>query len=324
MIVTIALTFFVLRGIITRKVKLRGEGFMKVEMSKREQKYYYAVFKATNIDEFECENRIKLFQFAEVHCKTSSDSLNEHKQWCHEITFVYGGEGDIIHNGERQRIKSGQVHLCFDEDMHQIIPSKTSPLRFYCIGFTLPPSNQLSVLLDEVRRSIGAENSILRDCADLQSAFRLLMNSLYAEEQNDLTKAVATNTLNYIISSVFDGFLKKENMGGDKLSIKESLLFFVASYLKSNVYSIDALSRLPADIGYSYSYISHLFSQKMGQTLKSFFINLRMDTADKLLCEKSVTEVSELLGYSSIHAFSRAYKTVRGSLPNTVRKRTDS
>ena len=233
---------------------------MKGEMSAREQKCYYAVFKATNIDELECENKVKLFQFADVHCKTSNDSLNEHTQWCHEITFVYGGEGLIIHNGKRQRIRSGQVHLCFDKDIHQIIPSKTSPLRFYCIGFTLPESNLLSALLEDVKGKISAENSILRDCADLQGAFRSLMNSLYKDDQTSVTKSVAANTLNYIISSVLNGFLQEKNIGGDKFTVKESLLFFVASYLKNNVYRIDALSRIADDIGYSYSYLSHLFS----------------------------------------------------------------
>ncbi len=294
---------------------------MKNEMSPREQQYYYAVFKSMDIMELEANNQIKLFQFADVHCKTSNDSLNQHKQWCHEITFVYGGQGVILHNGHEQSIKSGQVHLCFDEDIHQIIPSKSSPLRFYCIGFTLSPSNPLSALLEEVRERITPESSILSGCADLQNAFHSALGALYTENQNEITRAVAANTLNYIISSVLSGFLKKEPDGYDNISIKESLLFYVISYLKNNVYSINALSRLSEDTGYSYSYLSHLFSQKMGQTLKAFFASIRMDAADKLLAEKSVTEVSELLGYSSVHAFSRAYKSVRKQLPHTLHQR---
>lgn len=295
---------------------------MKNEMSPREQQYYYAAFKLIDIAELEADNKIKLFQIADVHCKTSNDSLNQHKQWCHEITFVYGGEGVILHNGHEQSIKSGQVHLCFDEDIHQIFPSKTSPLRFYCIGFTLPPSNPLSTLLEEVRRKITPENSILKGCANLQNPFHSALGALYTEDQNEITKAVAANTINYIISTVLNGFLNEESGGYDNISIKESLLYYVISYLKNNVYKINALSHLSEDTGYSYSYLSHLFSQKMGQTLKSFFTSIRMDTADKLLLEKSVTEVSELLGYSSVHAFSRAYKTARNELPNTMHQKS--
>jgi len=291
---------------------------MKDVMPQREQQYYYAVFQSANTTELKCENTIKLFQFADVHCKTSNDTLDKHQQPCHEITFVYGGEGIIIHNGREQSIKSGQVHLCFESDSHQIIPSKSSPFRFYCIGFTLDPSNPLSTLLDEVRQKINPENSVLSDCADLLGAFRSALGALYTENQNEVTNAIAANTLNYIISTVFSGFLKKDPGEFDNTSIKDSLLFYVVSYLKNNVYQINALSRLSDETGYSYSYLSHLFSQKMGQSLKAFFASIRMDTADKLLLEKSVTEVSDLLGYSSVHAFSRAYKTVRHKLPNTV------
>jgi len=295
----------------------KGGPDMKNVMSPREQQYYYAVFKLIDTMELAANNKIKLFQIADVHCKTSNDSLNQHKQWCHEITFVYGGDGIIIHNGHEQSIKSGQVHLCFDEDIHQIIPSKASSLRFYCIGFTLSPSNPLAALLDEVRARITPENSVLSGCTDLQNAFQSALGALYTENQNEITEAVAANTLNYIISTVLSRFLNKEPGGYGNISIKESLLYYVISYLKNNVYQINALSRLSEDTGYSYSYLSHLFSQKMGQTLKSFFASIRMDAADKLLLEKSVTEVSDLLGYSSVHAFSRAYKSVRGRAPRT-------
>ena len=294
---------------------------MKNVMSQREQQYYYSVFQSARAINLGCNNAIKLFQFADVHCKISNDTLDRHEQNCHEITFVYGGEGTIIHNGQEQSIKSGQVHLCFENDTHQIIPSKSSPFRFYCIGFTLDPSNPLSAMLDEVRQIVSPENSVLSDCTDLLGAFRSALGALYTENQNEITDAIAANTLNYILSTVFGGFLRKNHEVPDNASIKDSLLFYIVNYLKNNVYQINALSQLSNEIGYSYSYLSHLFSQKMGQSLKSFFASIRMDAADQLLLEKSVTEVSDLLGYSSVHAFSRAYKSVRHTLPNTVHQK---
>lgn len=313
----------ILFDIITKNVKIAGDN-MNDAMSQREQQYYLAVFKASNIMEISCKNKIKLFQFADVHCKTSNDSLNQHKQWCHEITFVYSGKGDIIHNGHKQSIKSGQIHLCFDEDMHQIIPSKSSPLRFYCIGFTLDKSNPLTNLLEKVRLKINSENSILTGCSDLQGAFQSVLSALYSEEQNDVTTSIITNTLNYIISAVLNGFLNNKQEKFDNISMKESLLFYIVSYLRNNVYNIDALRNLSEDTGYSYSYLSHLFSQKMGQSLKDFFSEIRMDAADEMLLKKSVTEVSDILGYSSVHAFTRAYKTARNSTPSSMRSKTEN
>ena len=294
---------------------------MKNTMTQREQQYYYSVFHSARMIDLNCNNAIKLFQFSDVHCKTSNDTLDKHDQNCHEITFVYGGEGVIIQNGQEQSIKSGQVHLCFEGDTHQIIPSKSSPFRFYCMGFTIEPSNPLSAMLDEVRQKVSPENSVLSDCTDLLGAFRSVLSSLYSENQNEITNAIAANALNYILSTVFCGFLRTNHEAHDNVSIKDSLLFYVVNYLKNNVYQINALSQLSNETGYSYSYLSHLFSQKMGQSLKSFFASIRMDAADQLLLEKSVTEVSDLLGYSSVHAFSRAYKSIRHTLPNTVHQK---
>jgi hypothetical protein len=47
---------------MTKDVKFpRGVMSVKETMSQREQQYYYAVFKATEVMELECKNKIKLY-----------------------------------------------------------------------------------------------------------------------------------------------------------------------------------------------------------------------------------------------------------------------
>jgi hypothetical protein len=62
------------------------------------------------------------------------------------------------------------------------------------------------------------------------------------------------------------------------------------------------------------------FSQKMGQSLKDFFTTIRMNTASELLKEKSVTKVAEIMGYSSVQAFTRAYKSAKNISPSKIFK----
>ena len=127
---------------------------MKSDLSKSEQRYYMSVFKSNSVKDLICNNQIKLFQLADVHCKTSNECNSAHRQWCDEITFVYSGEGEIITNDKKYHVKSGYVHLCFKNDIHQIIPSKTFPLRFYCIGFTISDNNPLITLLNKAKDKI--------------------------------------------------------------------------------------------------------------------------------------------------------------------------
>ncbi len=295
---------------------------MKSNLSQIQQKQYFAVFQSKNIMDLSCENRLKLFQFADVHCKTDNDYNNIHRQWCDEITFVYSGEGEIVSGNNRYTVKSGQVHLCFTDEMHQIIPSKTSPLRFFCIGFILDRQNPLYPLFQAAKEEIiRSSNAMLSGRTDLLQSFQLALSAIYSEDNIETNKAIITNTVNFILSSVFSDFLnvKSENTKTN-ISMKGSLVFYIVSYLKNNVYNINALSSLAEDTGYSYSYISHLFSKRMGQSLKDFFARLRMDAATELLESKSVTEVSDLLGYSSVHAFTRAYKAVHSAPPSQVKK----
>lgn len=295
---------------------------MENALSEREQKYYLAAFKTNRKEKLFCHNGLNLYQFADVHCKTTDEVNALHEQVCNEITFVYSGQGEVIHNGLRIPIKSGQIHICFKGDLHQIIPSKTAPLRFYCLGFTLDSNNPISVLLNKVRERIELNhNSVTGEFTDLLSAFADVLGVFYEKEKDEVSTAVALSALNYIIATVCNRFLENRNGDTSTITTKDSLLFYMVSYLKNNVYKIDALKQLSGDTGYSYSYLTHLFSDKMGGSLKAFFAALRMNAATELLRKKSVTEVSEILGYSSIHAFTRAYKNLCGETPNMAKEK---
>lgn len=295
---------------------------MQNALSEREQKYYLAAFKTKGTIKLASNNGISLYQFADVHCKVTAEVNAIHEQWCDEITFVYSGEGEIIHNGLRYPIKAGRIHLCFKGDLHQIIPSKTAPLRFYCIGFTINPENPIRELFSKAKERVEqSHQSILKDCSDLLPAFQSVLDALYEKHQDEVLQATALSSLNYIISSACNRLLQKQLGDSSNISTKDSLLFYIVSYLKNNVYNIDALKQLSLDTGYSHSYLSHLFSKQMGQSLKDFFAALRMNSATELLRKKTVTEVSEMLGYSSIHSFTRAYKQFCGETPATAKEK---
>lgn len=299
----------------------RGDG-MQNALSEREQKYYLAAFKTKGTIKLASNNGISLYQFADVHCKATEEANALHEQWCDEITFVYSGEGEIVHNGLRYPVKAGRIHLCFKGDLHQIISSKISPLRFYCIGFAINSENPIKELFLKAKARVEQSHQcILKDCSDLLPAFQSVLDALYEKNQDEALKASALSSLNYIISSACNRLLKKQIGDSSNISTKDSLLFYIVSYLKNNVYNKDALKQLSVDTGYSHSYLSHLFSSRMGQSLKDFFASLRMNAATELLRKKTVTEVSEMLGYSSIHAFTRAYKQFCGETPATAKEK---
>jgi len=263
-------------------------------------------------------NSIDLLQYSDVQYNHSSAIPPQHRQWCDEITYVYGGQGTILHNGKTYEISSGQIHLFCKEDMHQIFNNKGGTLRFYCIGYDVHPENPLYKLVQEIRKKVSqSESPIINDSWELRSAFEHTLFTLYNQENPQLSKHIAACSLNYILSVILNGYLQKNTPKIKKSIPKENMLFQIMGYLKSNVYDINALKKMPTELGYSYSHLSHFFSDTTGKNLKEYFLSLRMETAHSHLKENvPVTTVAELLGYSSIHTFSRAYKAYFQNSPS--------
>ena len=291
---------------------------MKTILTPNQQKFYYAAFTDENIYKYASFNGVEIFQLADVHSKATTETKPVHKQWCDEITFVYGGKGTICQNDNEFPISKGQIHICFENDMHRVISSNESPLKFYCIGYKLEESNPLYQLSNNVREKLSDLSPVINDKYNIRTAFQTLFSLMYTETRDRVTEHIITNTLNYILSSIFMSYLNMGQTDIKDISSKEGLVFYIISYLRSNIYDINALKNLPDEVGYSYSYLSHIFSKKMGQSLREFFNELRMTVANELLCEKSVTEVSDILGYSSIHAFSKAYKNYYSNSPKNI------
>lgn len=189
-------------------------------------------------------------------------------------------------------------------------------MKFYCIGFTLDRDNPLYPLREEVRAKISDGGSaIISDMSGLSDAFQNILSLFSRQDFDHTSEHIVTSTLNYIIATVFSSLLGKKQEKYHNMSMNDNLVLYIVSFLRNNLFDPEALSRLSTDTGYSYSYLSHTFSRKMGESLKSFFYTLRMNIASELLKEKSVTEVAGMLGYSSIHSFSKAYKNFHSSSP---------
>ena len=289
---------------------------MNTTLNERQQKYFLAAFSKYDTCEYSSQNKIKLFQFSDVHCKTTNEIYPLHHQTCDEITFVYSGDGEVNHNGKNYKQTGGDIHICFKGDDHQPISSKTSPMKFYCIGYTLPQENPLYALSRRVKDKIASGGEpIIKDTLGLENAFHTILNLLYSDSFNKTEEHIISSTLNYFISFVMMSYLDVIPTATKKMSMNDSLVLYIISFLRNNIQDSRALKRLSEDTGYSYSYISHTFTRKMGQNLQAFFLSLRMSYATELLKDKNVTEVAELLGYATIHSFSKAYKNYYNSSP---------
>ena len=68
---------------------------------------------------------------------------------------------------------------------------------------------------------------------------------------------------------------------------------------------------------FSKSYLKKLFKNATGYSIMDYYTHLKIERAKILIKsgEMSVSEIAELLGYSSIHYFSRVFKKKTGLSP---------
>jgi AraC-like DNA-binding protein len=72
---------------------------------------------------------------------------------------------------------------------------------------------------------------------------------------------------------------------------------------------------------YDYSYLSNIFSEVKGTTIKQFIINHKIEKVKELLLydEHNLTEISYRLQYSSVAHLSNQFKKITGHSPQVFR-----
>lgn len=87
--------------------------------------------------------------------------------------------------------------------------------------------------------------------------------------------------------------------------------------LTERIYGTTTLDEVCAGVLFSKSYLKKLFKTNTGYSIMDYYTHLKIERAKILIKDgkMSVSEISELLGYSSIHYFSRVFKNKTGLSP---------
>jgi len=88
------------------------------------------------------------------------------------------------------------------------------------------------------------------------------------------------------------------------------------TYLDQTLTSKFDLEKLAEAVALSKFHLIRCFKEVYKITPQKYFINKKIELSKSLLRDKSVGEVSQVLGYRDIHSFSRQFKAVTGLSPS--------
>jgi len=145
----------------------------------------------------------------------------------------------------------------------------------------------------------------------------LLNHGYGGATENIYTNAKVHELLLYSVECLID---EKEEVFACKFLSEESgrdRIYQAREILLENIGSPITIKALSRKVAMNECYLKKGFKEIFGTTIFDFYQQQRMEHAKYLLYEKSlsVTDVSDLLGYSSISHFSAAFKKHTGLKP---------
>ena len=98
----------------------------------------------------------------------------------------------------------------------------------------------------------------------------------------------------------------------------EEMFSQIAAYLSDNLSSHITIKKICSDNLIGRSRLQKLFQEKCGLGIIEYFSHMKIDAAKQLIRNEQMnfTQISENLGYSSIHYFSRQFKKITGMTPS--------
>lgn len=241
----------------------------------------------------------------------------------YELIYIYGGTMIFEYDEKSYRCKQGDILLIcpgvphsftmFDEPLVQ--PHIHFDITARSNGAQIPVSyKDLHEMTSEEKSQIHEDyfpnrKSPFVTVADREK-FLSLFNPITTHSVDPITqKAYLIQILSLIINDNFPNFFEPE----DDFSIVQQVRDFIDSGQAFKM----SLDDFKQQFFYSKFYLDKKFAEVFGESIIAYRNKKRMEKAQAMLKNNSVTFVAEYLGYGSIFAFSRAYKLHFGHSPKS-------
>lgn len=265
---------------------------------------------------------IRLYQIGRLYCNQNTVIPKHPHMFWFELTLVTGGKGMVVTNDVRVPVVPGDIYFSFPSDLHAIETDPVEHLEFDFFAFNTDRAD-LSEDLEEIMRNHRDPQSRIIRSDSLRSLIGNAIAELDREDRysGELLDSIFTQIPIHLIRC----FQKKgyqESSG--TISEPEILCYRLMNYIDTHIYTMTSLEELSEITNYNYSYLSALFRKVTSSTLTEYYRSRRLETAKILLEENcmSITKIAELLNYSSIYTFSRAFKDKYGKSPEQYRRNT--
>lgn len=264
--------------------------------------------------------KAKIYQVEELSLMRGS-TMPKHLQRCDEITYVISGKAKIYSDNHCDEIAAGQIHYIKSGCTHEIEVMPDEDFRYICIGYMSENNEVLKDFYDFVRYK---KHFIIQGNLTVNSLCALLVDEYYCWDAHSETM------IGYFLSMILVAIYRLSNYktsdvsknGGESIKMNQTV-YKVLRYIDKEFINIVHARDVSKQLSYSEYYLSHLFKEMTGNTIKEYITFKKIDHACILLKTSNwgVEEIASHLHFASSQAFRRAFKSIVGVSPSEYVKK---
>lgn len=276
---------------------------------------------------FEVTNQIDITTFHSLFenqfpCDWNFDG-ESHDFW----ECVYVIDGNIFASGDGRVYNLTQGEIIFHEPMefHRLWLDGKNGANVLIFSFSAK-GELLDFFKDKVLRLSKDERKIISELLEFMrnahKGKRLNNPPMEFRYLSPLGKnAEYLQTVTAYVNLLLLSLLGNTNTARAEDTQEAKMFYNCVEFMGSNISGKLSVEDLAKHSKTSTSTLKRIFSKYTGISVHRYFLNIKINTATELLQNgKSVTEVAELLGFSSHAHLSKVYKKMTGKNPSSIRR----
>lgn len=258
------------------------------------------------------ENRKSDIAITDHPNRTGRLGAHPHLHYHLELVYLYEGECGVSLDSNEYTIPEDSIFLSFPNQTHSYISAGNHSHVLMIVNPDVLP--EFSSLFD---RKIP-ESPVLSEVSRYPELLAL-MQQILAEKrtaEDKYTQPKLRGLICAFFAELFRHFPLTERVRGNSQALN-SIIGFCARNFNREL----SLEILAEELHMSKYYISHLFGSRFNMKFNDYINSLRVSAACRYLCntDKSITEISELVGFGTPRTFNRAFLKQFGKSPSEYR-----
>ncbi|MBQ9414395.1 MAG: helix-turn-helix transcriptional regulator [Clostridia bacterium] len=257
----------------------------------------------------------ELYQIGELFCEAGFQ-IEEHDQTSYEISYIVTGKGTFIVDGREYEVSENDVFINVPGQHHAIRADRGTPLRFCYLAFAFSGKQAADPELERFYRHFKSMYTVADK--DMLAPFSAAFDEL--QTKSDFYMAMVGAYVEQIIIGAYRSFsrqsVKQKSASGVETRMG-SAAYTIMRYIDTHYRDITDIRALARQLGYSYTYLAHVFKEKTDMTIGAYIIRKKMEEAKWLLRtgRMNVSQVAARLNYMSVQSFSNSFKHAVGISP---------